>query len=60
MWTSTPPELDAVPCCRACEQVKDRLHWMEIRRILLRQQITVVSISVFGMVAAFVIVRSLT
>ena len=36
MWTSTRPELDAVPCCEACKQVQDVLRGMEFQRVEVR------------------------
>ncbi len=56
MWTSTRPELDAVPCCEACKQVQDVLRGMEFQRVMRRQQIIILSTPFLGVALALLIV----
>jgi len=59
MWTSTRPELDAVPCCEACRQVQAVLRWMEFERVMRRQRAVLISAPLLAAVV-FLIIRFVT
>lgn len=56
MRMSTRPELDAVPCCKACQQVQDTLRWLELQRVMRHQQIVILSTPFLGLALAFLII----